>query len=124
MGESETLRDEDRDSETKTCIETGGQEEERPKDSPRKIWNVTGSQKEPEKERERNSGPADETATERFPKMKRGNRAFNNPANDHHSRDSSLAGTLGEGGSLGSLRLSPPGLRLCTKDSYLSSGCC
>lgn len=52
MGESETLRDEDRDSETKTCIETGGQEEERPKDSPRKIWNVTGSQKEPEKERE------------------------------------------------------------------------
>lgn len=78
MGESETLRDEDRDSETKTCIETGGQEEERPKDSPRKIWNVTGSQKEPEKERERNSGPADETATERFPKMKRGNRAFNN----------------------------------------------
>lgn len=34
-------------------IETGGQEEERPKDSPRKIRNIRGSQKESEREREK-----------------------------------------------------------------------
>lgn len=53
MGESETLREKDRYTETKTCRETRRQEERRPKDSPRKIWNIRESQEESEKEREK-----------------------------------------------------------------------
>lgn len=52
MGESETLREKDRYTETKTCRETGRREERRPKDSPTDIWKIRESRKESERERE------------------------------------------------------------------------